>query len=312
MWTIPLEKEGYHPLLQPPRGGVFQVEFRPPGAATPVVAPLRGITRAERKARLAARHGVKETSDDDLWEFRLLDERTGYLRIGTFVTWNSKRDWKRFLRDAFSELGRKGVPNLVLDLRGNEGGADEVGAELVGYLVPRKVTVPANRTLLRYERVGADLRPYVDSWDDSFFDVTGRVTPAGDGFYALKGEGGATTLEPNGRGYSGRTYVLVDAGNSSATFLLARLLAQERLATLVGQPTGGNLRGTNGGWIAFLRLPRSRIELDLPLKGYFPMDEQPDRGLVPDVVVPESVEDVVLGSDAPLEAVQRLIAAGRP
>jgi len=42
------------------------------------------------------------------------------------------------------------------------------------------------------------------------------------------------------------------------------------------------------------------------------MDEQPDRGLVPDVVVPESVEDVVLGSDAPLEAVQRLIAAGRP
>ena len=241
MWTIPLEKEGYHPLLQPPRGGVFQVEFRPPGAATPVVAPLRGITRAERKARLAARHGVKETSDDDLWEFRLLDERTGYLRIGTFVTWNSKRDWKRFLRDAFSELGRKGVPNLVLDLRGNEGGADEVGAELVGYLVPRKVTVPANRTLLRYERVGADL-----------------------------------------------------------------------LATLVGQPTGGNLRGTNGGWIAFLRLPRSRIELDLPLKGYFPMDEQPDRGLVPDVVVPESVEDVVLGSDAPLEAVQRLIAAGRP
>lgn len=81
--------------------------------------------------------------------------------------------------------------------------------------VPRKVTVPANRTLLRYQRVAPDLRPYVDTWD----------------------------------------------------------------------------------------------ELDLPLKAYFPLDEQPDRGLIPEVVVPESVDDVVRGVDAPLEAVRRLIAA---
>jgi C-terminal processing protease CtpA/Prc len=202
------------------------------------------------------------------------------------------------------------VPSLVLDLRGNEGGADEVGAELLGYIVPRTVTIPASRTLLRYERVAADLLPYLDTWDRSFFDVTRRARPAGDGFYALEGEGGAVTLKPNGRGYAGKVYLLVDAGNSSATFLLARLLKQERLATLVGQETGGNLRGTNGGWIAFLRLPRSRIEVDVPLKGYFPMEAQPDGGLTPDAVVPVSVEDVARGVDPELEAARRLIAGG--
>jgi C-terminal processing protease CtpA/Prc len=160
-------------------------------------------------------------------------------------------------------------------------------------------------------RVAPDLRPYLDTWDKSFFDVTGRVTQKGDGFYALEGEGDAVTLKPNGRGYAGKVYLLVDAGNSSATFLLARLLKQERLATLVGQETGGNLRGTNGGWIAFLRLPRSRIEVDVPLKGYFPFDAQPDRGLTPDVVVPVSVEDVARGVDTELEAVRRMIA-GEP
>lgn len=302
--------DSYHPLLFRPREGAFRVEFRPPGAPAPVVGTVRAVTRAERKARLASRPGVQETADDDLWEFRLLDDRTGYLRMGTFVTWNSKRNWKSFLREAFSELGRKSVPSLVLDLRGNEGGADEVGAELLGYIVPRTVTVPARRTLLRYERVASDLLPYLDTWDRSFFDVTRTVKPAGDGFYALEGEGGAVTLKPNGRGYAGKVYLLVDAGNSSATFLLARLLKQERLATLVGQETGGNLRGTNGGWIAFLRLPRSRIEVDVPLKGYFPMEAQPDRGLTPDVVVPVSVEDVARGVDPELEAARRLIAGG--
>jgi hypothetical protein len=51
--------DSYHPLLFRPREGAFRVEFRPPGAAAPVVGLVRAVTRAERKARLASRHEVK-------------------------------------------------------------------------------------------------------------------------------------------------------------------------------------------------------------------------------------------------------------
>jgi hypothetical protein len=55
------------------------------------------------------------------------------------------------------------------------------------------------------------------------------------------------------------------------------------LATLIGRETGGNRRGTNGGRVAFLKLPASGIEVDVPLVGYFPATPQSDRGIVPDV-----------------------------
>ena len=53
---------------------------------------------------------------------------------------------------------------------------------------------------------------------------------------------------------------------------------------LVGQPTGGNQRGITGGAFFFLRLPNSKIEVDVPLIGQYPATEQPDGGLLDKLV----------------------------
>jgi len=98
--------------------------------------------------------------------------------------------------------------------------------------------------------------------------------------------------------------------NSSATFFLAQILKEQKVATLVGQESGGNLMGTNGGQLFFLTLPHSQIEMDIPLIGYYPADEQPDQGIMPDVYVEPSVEDVVNGGDMELEKVKKLIQEG--
>ena len=57
----------------------------------------------------------------------------------------------------------------------------------------------------------------------------------------------------------------------------------------------------------FLRLPNSTLEMDLPLIGYYPLTEQPDEGLMPDVYVEPNVDDVINGIDTELEAVKALI-----
>ncbi|OAG66134.1 hypothetical protein A7D17_22085 [Xanthomonas floridensis] len=69
---------------------------------------------------------------------------------------------------------------------------------------------------------------------------------------------------------SGRVFVLTSAGNSSATFGFARQLQRNGLATLVGQPTGGNLRGISGSAFFFLHLPNAKIKVDRPLVGQAP------------------------------------------
>ena len=58
-------------------------------------------------------------------------------------------------------------------------------------------------------------------------------------------------------------------------------------ATLVGQPTGGNLRGLNGGQLAWITLPASGVAVDIPLLAAIHPGDPPDagRGLFTDVFV---------------------------
>lgn len=296
----------YFPLLYPPgppANGTFRLKI---GSDT-VTVPA--ITRAQRAELIEKRSGKKPVSNDDLWKFEVQDGRTAYLKLGTFANWQMKLDWRAFLKNAFAEMSNKNVSHLILDIRGNEGGADEVKDELLTYLLSKPVKVEGRKQLLRYRKIPADLNPYLSSWDDSFRDFGDKVKDLGDGFYTwTDAKAVPTDLPASERAFRGKVYLLVDAANSSATFQLASLLKQSGLATLVGEPTGGNRRGTTGGRIAFMKLPNSGIEMDIPLVATFPLTEQPDEGIVPDVVVRPAVEDVTKGVDTQLEAVRRLIA----
>ena len=103
----------------------------------------------------------------------------------------------------------------------------------------------------------------------------------------------------------------MDSSNSSATFQFAKVIKQNHLGTLVGQPTGGNQRGINGGAFFFVYLPNSKIETDLPLVGLYPEGIRPslaspvkiplpDAGITPDLVIRPRVEDIQRGVDTEL------------
>jgi hypothetical protein len=172
---------------------------------------------------------------------------------------------------------------------------------------------------VRYRSIPQDLSKYLDTWDDSFRNWGERARDPADGFYTLANEPGdpsTMTIAPKGRRFTGKVWVLVGAINSSATFQFAQAIQRSRLGTLVGETTGGNLRGINGGAFFFVRLPRTGIEVDLPLIAISPKRGAgeplpPDAGLEPDVRVETTVQDVALGRDAAFERVLELIRAGR-
>ena len=91
--------------------------------------------------------------------------------------------------------------------------------------------------------------------------------------------------------------------NSSATFQFGQTIREYRLGTIVGQTSGGNRRGINGGAFFFLRLPGSGLEVDLPLIATFPRTPQPDAGIEPDIAVRPSAAAVARGRDLEMEAV---------
>ncbi len=86
-------------------------------------------------------------------------------------------------------------------------------------------------------------------------------------------------------------------------------MREHNLATLVGQETGGNQKGITAGALFFMRLPNSKIEVDVPLIGmdYTEAAKRPDAGIRPDVPVRPTVSAVLTGQDQELDAVRALL-----
>ncbi len=298
----------YFPLLFPPRNGTYSLEIQFQEGGPLQTLEVNALTPKQRKEALLQRSGGYPVTDwDSLWQFTVIDPNAALLRLPHFQTWKMTMNWRKFLQDAFSALQKQAIPNLVIDIRNNEGGADEVIAFLSQYLVSKPIAMEPMEDRLRYEYIAPEWEPYLRSWDDSFKDFRGKVRRIDDRFYTWIKPDDPLEIPAGKKAFSGNIYLLVDETNSSATFYLAKFCKDHRLATLVGRPTGGSQRGINGGRIAFLRLPNSKIEVDIPLIGTFPLSEKPEGGIVPDVLVDMEAEAFRKGEDLILQKAMDLI-----
>lgn len=70
----------------------------------------------------------------------------GFNSKATFTIWNFEMNWKKMLKNAFRAFDKAGSDQLIIDIRGNEGGANEVLAVLQKYILKEDCTVEDLRT----------------------------------------------------------------------------------------------------------------------------------------------------------------------
>jgi hypothetical protein len=312
----------YYPLVFGLRAGTVRLLVRTAGTQAIHSIRVGTLTYEQRIAPITAREQGRRAGTEPLFDWRELPNGAAVLRMPTWAMFNSHWDWKNWLNEHLDALATRHAPALIVDLRGNEGGND-VGDEILRRLVTTDLPLSGMKRLVRYRSVPADLLPYLDTWDPSFKNWGNQAidlehpwpTAPLTRYFALAGEENnadtRTVIRPLQPQFGGRMFVLIDAANSSATFQFAQVVQQLHLGTLVGEPTGGNREGINGGAFFFLRLPHSGIEIDLPLIGTFPKEPQPDAGLVPDVIVAVSAADIAARRDAALTAVENLMVQVR-
>ncbi len=289
-------------LLYPSRG-VFRLTVRLPGQSAETTLEVPALDLLERRStqrKPASKDGAK-------WTLTFPAERVALLTMPDWVMYNTKWDWQGFLDGAFAAMKDRRATGLIVDLRGNEGGND-CGNAIIARLIDRDLPLEAYERRVRYRRTPGDLDAYLDTWDPSFKTLGENAEDIGGGFFRLPFDPDSeNVIRPKGPRFKGKVAVLTDSQNSSATFQFASAIKANRLARLVGAPTGGNQRGINGGGFFFLRLPASGLEADLPLIGTFPRQPKPDAGLEPDVAITPTIEDIAAGRDPVLEGALRLV-----
>lgn len=284
-----------------PAGGMHLLELRAPDGKTRSVN-VPAISLADRqKFRIT----IPVKSDQPLWQWEMRPDGIAVLTMNDWGTYNTKWDWKGWLADRLSAL--KGSRGLIIDIRANEGGED-CGDEIIARFAKADVGLEEERRLIRYRTTPKALDAYLETWDDSFRTLGVDAAPHDDRYLRLNRGDTDRVIAARGPRIDLPMAVLIGPQNSSATFQFAARCKQAGIATLIGEPTGGNQRGINGGCFFFVRLPASGLEFDLPLIGNFPAKRAPDAGLMPDILVKQTAWDIANGYDAVMATATKRLA----
>ncbi len=301
----------FYPLLYPISGETVRLDLLYADGKEGSIE-VETLTREDRFEKLADRYPGFPKTRDDMWNFTISNDEVAVLTLNSFglMGWKAMTiDYKAFLADAFDQIHQKGINHLVIDIRENTGGNDEMAEELYSYLLPE--TKPFEREgRTRYKTFPESLKPYVKTWGDNpwYFNLKPKEEKTPEGYYVFKENFNGKKGKNKKERYEGKVYLLTSSANTSLAFYTAYRFRYENLGPLVGQETGGNLNDINGGQILFLTLPNSQIEIDFPVMGGFSTTPQPNMGVIPDYPVFHSKETLLEGRDLEMEKVMELIA----
>lgn len=229
-------------------------------------------------------------SDSDLYSYYL--EPQSSLCVFRQKECNYDREYSDFLASMFEAIGEKGIENIVVDLRGNPGGSSAAVVEFLTHI---------------------DIDEYI---------TYGCYTRVSDSYIAEKGLSTIGELAPKKARvvknkkkelvFGGDIYVLVDNGTFSAANIFTVVLADNHIATVVGEPTG-NAPNFYADVVDF-QLKNSKLLYYISSCEFTRPDTSTDRSkdaFYPDYPVDYSLESYVLREDLALNEVLRLIEGKR-
>jgi C-terminal processing protease CtpA/Prc len=132
-----------------------------------------------------------------------------------------------------------------------------------------------------------------------------NLAGAKDGDYIPSAAGRMRTPANKGNRFQGRVFLLVSHATDSAGAVTAAIFKHGKMGTVIGQETAGRIK-FNSDPVA-VKLPNSGLQAYIPVAIYTLPGGDPNRGVMPDIIVDYSIEDLKNHTDKEMETVKDLM-----
>ena len=230
--------------------------------------------RAEFVKEVVCDYENRANKTSDL-KLDILQGNTALLTIKTFDDnrLSGKQDFREFLSTSFKEIDSSGKVNrLIIDLRGNAGGADAYGALLYSYLT---------REPFKYFA--------------SIESTTSKISAKENYLLGIQ--------QPQKHSFNGEVFFLVNGLSFSTTADFCSVAKSNNRGKFIGEETGGVYYGNTSGETYRIELPNSKINIIVPRFKYIndvKKTKYKDRGVIPDYIIIPTIDDVISQRDVQL------------
>jgi hypothetical protein len=266
----------------------YAVTLRDSGSGGEHTVRLEGIERAK----------LQEPRPKDSAELTFLDDgKIADLKIHQFGGRVKGKDLHVFIPECFREIDKKKSAALILDLRDNGGGADELGKLLLSFLIDEPFKYYDDLVL---NGLTFDFLKYTNHKDGLPADMLERQP---NGKYRLVKHPNWGTQQPSKPTFRGKVYILINGNSFSTTSEFLSHVHARRRATFIGEESGGGYYGNTSGPGVFLTLPNTKLQAYVPLMTYYMAVhgyKAASHGVVPDYPVEYRIDELVAGKDKEL------------
>lgn len=211
---------------------------------------------------------ITNCNKDLCLEFLPSDDAMLSIKSFVYYRWNNYEEFTSYMDDAFEKLEKKKTKNLIIDLRGNGGGAPEASIYLLRYL---------------------SKDPFI-----YFPDVE-----------PIRGGG---LQEPFSNRFRGHTYFLIDGRGSSTTGHFMAMIKEMGIGTIIGEELGSNQFCTAGQTIFKLKNTRLQFHSANNENRVAVTSLPDERGILPDHYVQQNIHEYLQRIDVVKNYTINLIA----
>lgn len=255
--------------------------------------------------------------------YKHIKENIGLLRIRAFyggniwsvvqtVIFGQDMVYPRLMRESMRKIKRDSPDNLIIDIRGNNGGSMEYMLSTLSYFtqdtlsLPEYVYVPyaGKSSVKEMIRVRMEKSIKQETLDSllSAFDLT-----AGGGSMIMQNISAKKKMEYT---YSGNIWLLIDEGIFSASMVFADLFRKHEIGVIAGTKSGAYRQVSSGNKLN-IPLPFTKwLPLEIPYGMFYkPEKHQKYDFLVPDIEIGVSTDSWLSGKDVMLDRLIEIISS---
>jgi C-terminal processing protease CtpA/Prc len=226
------------------------------------------------------------------------NDQIAVLKINQFggqvdIEGQPKKSLQEFYKESFTAFKDKGTKTLILDLRNNGGGADELGRLLLSYLV--------DKPFKYYDDLVLNALEFSFLKDKKLPEDQVERQP--NGKYRLVKHPNWGEQQPSQPTFAGKVLILINGGSFSTTSEFLSQAHFHKRATFIGEESAGGYYGNSSGFMPAVTLPNSKIIVRVPLMTYYMAVhgyKDAARGVIPDHSVRYTIDELLAGTDKEL------------
>jgi len=238
------------------------------------------------------------------FNYSIIENNIAYIK---FTSFDYPKLFSKFLKKSFKSIKKNKCAGLIIDIRNNGGGKEDIGPMLIDYFYDKSCTkiYSANRKVSEYHKNLKKAAAKMEKYKYLNIDTISAYFQAPNGTIFEERDTSVIYPTKNKLRYTGKVCILIGPKCFSYANSFATEVKYNKIAELIGEPL--EERQDEYADVSHFLLPETKFKFMTSTAYFLPINKDDAEPVQPDILITQNIEDTKKGKNSILEFAKKWI-----